>query len=573
MTVTETRPAAAAETSVSTEPLPPAEPSGLAGFLATGDHKKIGRTYIVFALIALLVTTIMNLVLSVERVGQEGFEIFDAETYFQALTVSSQTLVFMVILPLFIGLGIYITPLQVGARTIAFPRAAAASLWGFILGSALVIASYGINGGPGGGDAEAVDLWILSSGVLVASLGLGAVCVVTTVLTLRTPGMSLDRIPPFSWSMLVSGVLWLFTLPVMLGLFLLIYLDHRYGRIAIGGNYDLYGWLHWTIRPPQVFLWALPVFGILGEIVPVMARQRQRLYRTMMTMVGIVGMLGFGAWTVAVWQGLTVDVQGAAEVFGVYDNWLFLATLVVIGLPMLIILGGLTDTVVRGHGARLTAPLVYAGLAALLVFGAAVAAAVSVVESFQLLETTWMQGVSSLVLLGAVLAGLGGIQYWSVKIWGKALPDGSALVTALIIAAGAVIVAAGEFVAGVYDQPDILLIAANPATAPFNGVLVVRGAVDTGNIAATVGWAIVMLGAAVFVLTMIGALVAKNKGKADPDPWDGQTLEWATASPPVHGNFDQVPLVISEAPLLDTREAGEVSESVEAGDSGEGGDG
>lgn len=560
MTVTETRPEAADEAPAATEPFPSAEPSGLGGFLATGDHKKVGRSYIVFSLVALLATTISNLLLSVERVDQEGLSIFDTDTYFQALTANSQALVFMVVLPLFIGLGIYITPLQVGARTVAFPRAAAASLWGYILGSGLVIASYAINGGPGGGDAEAVDLWILSNGILSLSLALGALCVVTTVLTLRTPGMSLDRIPPFSWSMVVAGVLWLFTLPVLLGLLALMYLDHRYGRIAIGGNFELYQWLHWTVRPPQVFLWTLPAFGLLGEIVPVMAGARQRLYKTMMTLVGLVGVLGFGAWTVAVWRGLALDVQSAADAFGVYDNWLFLGTLLVIGLPMLLIFGGLTDTIIRGKGVRFTASLVYADLAGLLLLGAAVAAAISIFESLDLLQSTWMQGVSSLALLGGVLAGLGGVHYWSVKIWGKALPDGAGFVTASIVAVGALLVAIGELVAGAYDQADLLLVGANPATAPFNGVLVVSSSVDTGNIAATVGWGIVVLGVAVFVFSFVGALVTGGDGPADSDPWDGQTLEWAADSPPIAGNFEEVALVTSATPLFDEREAGDAGE-------------
>ncbi len=557
MTLTETRPEAADEAPAATEPLPPAEPTGFVRFLATGDHKKIGRTFIVFSLLALLATTIMGLVLSVERVDHGGFEVLDIDTYFQALTMSAQALVFMVVMPLFVGLGIYITPLQVGARTVAFPRAAAASMWGFLLGSVLVVASYAINGGPGGGDAEAVDLWIVSCGILVASLALGALCVVATVLTLRTPGMSLDRIPPFSWSMLVAGILWLLSLPVMLGLLLMIYLDHRYGRTLMGGNFDLYQWLHWTIRPPQVFLWALPAFGILGEIVPVMAQARQRHYKTMMTLVGLVGVLGFGAWTVAVWRGLALDVHGAAEAFGVYDEWLFLGVLVLIGLPMLLVFGGLTDTAIRGKDLRVTAPLVYADLAGLLLLGAAIGAAASTVEAFGLLETTWMQGVSSLALIGAVLAGLGGVHYWGVKIWGKALPDGAGFVTAGVIAAGAVIVAIGELVAGIYDQPDVLLVAANPASAPFDGVLVVRDSVDTGNIVATIGWGIVTLGVAVFLLSFIGVLIAKAKDKttAEADPWDGQTLEWATSSPPVSGNFAEVALVTSAAPLLDGCEA------------------
>lgn len=554
MTLTETSPELAAETSVA--PVPSAEPDGLAAYLGTGDHKKLGRLFIVLSLLYILAGTVGGAVLSVEQVDQGGFDVLDADSYFQALTLGGIGLVFLGVLPLLLGLAVYVVPLQVGSRSIAFPRAAAAAFWGYVFGGALFIGSYAINGGPGGGEAQAVDLWMLAFGMIALSLMLGALCVVTTVITLRTPGMYLDRVPFFSWSMVVAGTLWLLSIPVLLAALLLGYLDHRYGRLGLGGNYDLYPWYHWAIRQPQVFLYAIPALGIIAEIVPVMAGTRQRFTKTIMTLIGIAGALAFGAYAVGLWAELVVAVpvlEVSTSDWPIYSNWVFVAAALVLPLPILLLLGGWVDTFVRGDQRSFGAPLVFSLASGLLLLAGTSAAAAAVIEPFDLLPTSWSNGVATLAIGSALLAGLGGLQYWGIKIWGRSVAPGAGLLAALLVTLGVVLVAGGQMIAGVYDQPDLVTVAANGAAASFDGVLEVRGAVDTGNLISTAGWVALAGGIVIFGLGLIGALVKSVGDEPDADPWGGHTLEWATSSPPPPANFTEVALVTSAAPLLDGR--------------------
>ena len=141
--------------------------------------------------------------------------------------------------------------MQVGANTIAFPRAAAMAFWGWLIGSGLVVAAYAVDGGPVGSRAKAVDLSYAGLALVLAALIVATVCVLTTVIALRTPGLWLDRMPMFSWSMVVAGTLWLLTLPVLLANILLIYIDHHYGRPALFGiGSNQWPQLSWAFAQP-----------------------------------------------------------------------------------------------------------------------------------------------------------------------------------------------------------------------------------------------------------------------------------------------------------------------------------
>jgi cytochrome o ubiquinol oxidase subunit 1 len=555
MTLTETRPETAAE--IQLVPPPQPEPGGFAAYLGTGDHKKLGRLFIGVALLWLVASVIGGLVVGFEQVDQGGFDVFESDTYFQASTLVAQGLVFLGLLPLLLGIAIYVVPLQVGSRSIAFPRAVAASFWGYVVGGGMVVGAYLGNGGPGGGEEQAVDLWILSFAILVTSLLVGAMAVATTVVTLRTPGMYLDRVPIFSWSMLVSSTLWIVTLPVLLAALFFGYLDHHYGRVGLGGNYDLYPWYHWAIRQPQVFLYSIPALGIIAEVIAVMAGARQRLYKTTMALVAAAGVLAFGAYTMGLWAGLVEAVPVldiSTSDWPAYSNWVFAGALLTLPLPILLLLGGCADTVIRGRDRQLGAPLVLALVSGLLLLTGASAAALAVFEPLDLLPTSWSAGVAAMAVGAGVLGGLAGLQYWSVKIWGKQIANGAGMLVALLGLGGVLLLGGGQMLAGVYDQPDLITVAANGASGAFTGELDVRDAVDTGNLISVLGWAALAAALLVFGLALVGAAVrpAGDDGAPD-DPWNGHTLEWATASPPPAGNFDAIALVTSEAPLLDAR--------------------
>ena len=158
------------------------------------------------------------------------------DTVDQIASLGQTMLVLLFAIPLFIGIATYVSPLQVGARTVAFPRAAAMAFWGWVLGSGMLIAGYAINGGPGGGRPKAVDLSFMGLAFVIASICVASVCLLTTIIAMRTAGLWMSRLPLFSWSIVVACSLWLFTLPVLLGNVLLVYIDHHYGTGTVLGD-------------------------------------------------------------------------------------------------------------------------------------------------------------------------------------------------------------------------------------------------------------------------------------------------------------------------------------------------
>ncbi|MCZ7628102.1 MAG: cbb3-type cytochrome c oxidase subunit I [Microthrixaceae bacterium] len=184
--------------------------------IGTGDHTSLGRMFVGFSLLLLVVGLAIRLVVGIDFATDNG--VFGS--YLPMVDVSSLiALVFLGVLPALLGLAIVIVPLQVGSPSIAFPRAAALSLWAWLVSSGIFVTSIALDGGVGGGDYDAAALGNISFGVMMASLGLAAVCVATTVLAHRPAGMSLARVPLFAWSMLVAASIWIVTFGAAPGLY------------------------------------------------------------------------------------------------------------------------------------------------------------------------------------------------------------------------------------------------------------------------------------------------------------------------------------------------------------------
>src|SRR4051794_29675879 len=187
------------------------EPAGLAAIVGTGDHKVIGRMWITFSLI-FGVGVFIAAALSAwaqTQASNDAFALADQE--FQFFTAARIGMVFLFLVPLFIGIATVICPLQVGASTIAFPRAAASAFWAWLTGSIVLVTAYAVNGGVGGPTLKdgslnkGVDLAFVGLGLMIIALLLATVCILTTIVALRTPGMDFFRVPLFSWSMVVAG--------------------------------------------------------------------------------------------------------------------------------------------------------------------------------------------------------------------------------------------------------------------------------------------------------------------------------------------------------------------------------
>lgn len=538
MTATETQTDDRPEAGAAPVLAPPPDLPGLAGLVSTSDHKKIGRLFVAGSILYGLAAAVVGVLLGAERVNGDvtpglgddsTLDLLDLDTFAQTFTFHSITGLFLLLLPLWLGIALVVCPLQIGARTMAFPRAALAAFWGWFLGGGILIASFIANGGPFGGEEQAVDLFLVSLALVVGSLLVATLCVVATVLTLRARGMTLERTPVFSWSMVAAGTMWLLTLPVFLANLFVFWLDHKYGSRTLASNVLLYGPMRWVFQHPQVFAFAVPVLGLAGDVVPVFARIRQRLNGVILGAIAAFAVLGFGALT----NGFAAGVGDDVSLAGI--------TLLAV-LPILALLALWGDSLRRGR-LRFDSPLLYAlGSVALLELGV-VAAAASVIDPFDLDATRHFGvGVSHTVLLAAGLLGaFGALHYWAPKIFGRVVSEGGGRVVFALLFLGGALVAAPDLVAGVVE-----------AVADTGDDI--SGTLEALNAVSAAGGVLVSLGVLAFLANL--AASPRDHERAG-DPYDGHTLEWATASPPAALNFDaEPPAVTDERPLLADADAG-----------------
>src|SRR6476469_3770320 len=214
---------------------PSARMSSVGEWLTTTDHKLIGRSFIGVSFVGLLGAIVVAALLGIERIDAQA-AMLDVNSIPQLFSIYRIGLTFIVLVPLLLGIAIAVVPLQLGARSLTFPRLAAAGFWTWFFGSVLVVIAIASNGGPGGGDSRFVRLFLAGMIVVVLGLAAAAASVATTILTTRSPGMNMRRIPLFSWSALVGALGLLVVLPALAGALIYTYVDYQYGRAGFGGN-------------------------------------------------------------------------------------------------------------------------------------------------------------------------------------------------------------------------------------------------------------------------------------------------------------------------------------------------
>jgi len=527
MAITETRPATVGELAPP-EPerfvgLPDHDPGGFAGFLGTGDHKGLGVAYLVLASLFGLGSLVLDLLFHAEQASH----FLPKDSIDQIFTLGRVGGVFLFAIPMFLGLATYITPLQVGANTVAFPRAAAAAFWGWLIGSGVLIAAYAINGGPDGGGFKAVDLFYVALALIIVSLLTASVCLVTTVIALRAPGLWLTRVPLFSWSVVVAATLWLLTLPVVLANLVVLYLDHHYGTGAAFAA-DQFAHLGWIFGVPQLYVIAIPVLGAVSDVVATMAGVRQGHRGLMMCAIGAFGILSFGAYAQPAFDPL------------IWNEALYVGMGVLIVLPVLVLVAGWAVTLKSGKPG-VQSPLLFAFGAAALMLLSVAAGAVFVIRPFDLHGAGWAEqgfvlppyasGLFLLVLSAAVLGASAGLTFWAPKLFGRFARESLARLAALV---GLL----GGLVAGLP-----LLI--------YGFALKASGLADSAkflNGTSAVGTALVI----VALVLVWSSLLGRNGEALSNDAWGrGQSLEWITSSPPGDANFGVLPRIESAEPVLD----------------------
>jgi len=511
--------------------------SSVADWLTTTDHKRIGRMFIAVSLAALLGAVAVAALLGIERIDAQA-AMLDINTIPQLFAIYRVALTFIVLVPLLLGIAVAVVPLQLGARSLTFPRLAAAGFWTWLVGSALVVYSIAANGGPGGGNSRFVGLFLVGHIVLLLGLLAAVGSLATTLLTARAPGMNMRRVPLFSWSVLVGVLGLLLVLPAVIGALIYNYVDYRYARVAFGGNQAINNWIGFGFSQPATFVYAIPVFGFAAEVIAVASGRRMPMRGVVFTGIGLVGITA--ALGAVLQQPADLSRNISHMSFG---RWLsdvlpyaMFNLLPILGGFIVIALGAMA---LRGGRPRLIAPLVFGLLGALMVFVGIAASAIYYIGDAQLGGTVFEEGTWLYIVYGAVLSALGAITYWGPKLWGRIIPDKLALPIAALGFIATVLASLPYLIAGFAKQP------ANASEFDYSGPQ------NLWNGLAAAGHVLMF----VTVLAFIGLAVRSfTKGaNAGDDPWDAHTLEWATSSPAPYANFADVHSVASAEPLLDLK--------------------
>ena len=519
--------------------------NGLLQWISTVDHKQIGIMYLWTTLLFFLVGFCEALLMRIQ-LGTPENTFLSPEAYNQIFTMHGTTMIFLVLTPMLIGFATYLLPLMIGANEMAYPRLNALSFWLVLFGGLLLYFSFLAGGAPQVGwfsypplseatysSSPGVNYWAISLLLMgIGSVGAALNFVVTT-LTMRIPGMTLTKLPLFVWMVFVNSFLILAAFPVLnAGLVMLLIdrlLSAHFFNAVTGGNPVMWQHLFWTFGHPEVYILALPAFGIMSEVIPVFSRKPIFGYEFVAASSVAITLLSFGVWAhhmFAVGMGNTV-------------NTFFAATSMLIAIPTGIKIFNWVATM-WGGSIRLTTSMLFA-MAFLVDFtlGGLSGVGFAIVPiDWRLTDTYFVVAHIHYVFLGGTLtAGLAGAYYWFPKITGRMLSERIGKWNFWLFVIGF----NGTFFVfhflgllgmprRVFTYPDL----------PYLGSL---------NLFSTCSAFI--LGVAVF-LFFINILYSLRKGDpAGDNPWNAWTLEWFTTSPVSLRNFDTIPLVRSRRPLWD----------------------
>ncbi|MYE67584.1 MAG: cytochrome ubiquinol oxidase subunit I, partial [Acidimicrobiia bacterium] len=286
--------------------------TGWKSWLFTVDHKRIGIMYGAAALVFLVIGGIEALLIRLQ-LAVPGGNVLSEDAYNQVFTMHGVTMVFLVIMPMAAAFANYLLPLQIGARDVAFPRLNAFSLWAFLAGGIFLNTSWFLGGAPDGGwfgyapnsglvysPSNGMDFYALGLQIAgIASL-VSAINLITTVLNMRAPGMTLFRMPVLTWMLLVVQFLLLFAIPVITVALFLLTFDRLFGanffNVAAGADPLLWQHLFWIFGHPEVYILILPAFGIMSEVIPVFSRKPIFGYPFMVFSGIAIGFMGWGVW-------------------------------------------------------------------------------------------------------------------------------------------------------------------------------------------------------------------------------------------------------------------------------------
>ena len=531
---------------------------GIGVWLTTTDHKRIGILYIGSSLVFFLIAVSFAMLMKTQLIQPE-MTFLSGEAYNQIFSMHGTTMVFLFAMPMLIGLANYLVPLQIGARDMAFPRMNALSYWVFLFGGLLLYSSFFFGGALDTGwfsyapltlkaysPHDGVTFWTISLVLLGGSSIMGAINFIVTSLRFRAKGMGLWQMPIFSVATFINSFLILFAFPSLTAAIAMLYLDRQYGTSFFdpvgGGDPVIWQHLFWFFGHPEVYILILPAFGIMSEVVPVFSRKPLFGRASMIVMLVIIGFLGFIVWAHHMFT------TGLPTLF----NVIMAGTSMLIAIPTGVKIFNWLATM-WGGALRFTTSLLFAcGLIALFTIGGITGVMQAAVPFDWQAEDTYfiVAHLHNVLIAGTVFAVFAGIYYWFPKVTGRFLNDRIGKWQFWMTIIGFSVTFLPMYALGLMGMPR----------------RVYTYAPDVGwgslNLVSSIGGYFLATSFLLFLFNLVRS--ARSGEVAGDNPWHAWTLEWATSSPPPHGNFTALPPITSERPLWDVEHAGESGDAAAA---------
>jgi cytochrome c oxidase subunit I len=523
---------------------------GWLSWVSSVDHKQLGIMYLLGAFIFFLVAGVLALLMRVQLAVPNN-HFLSPQVFNQFFTMHGTTMIFLVVVPLLVGFATYMVPLMIGARDMAFPRLNALSFWVQIFGGLMLYFSFATSGINGGAPAvgwfsyaplsetaysygPGVNYWILGLlGIGIGTLTAG-INLMATIISMRAPGMSIQRLPLFVWMTLITGFLIVVVMPILnAGLVMLLadrLLNAHFFRADTGGSAVLWQHVFWAFGHPEVYIMVLPAFGIISEVIPVFSGKPIYGYDFVAASTLAIAFLSLTVWA---HHMFAVGLGHAFDLF-------FAICSMAISVPTGIKIFNWTATMYQGRVRFTTAMLFAVSFLLMFTIGGLSGIAFAVVPiDWQLTDSYFVVAHFHYVLFGgSAFALFAGVYYWFPKIAGRMLDERWGKVHFWLTFIGFNLTFMIQHVLGMLGMPRRVFT--YPALPGWEAM----------NMISTVG--AFVLAFAVLIL-MINIAISLRSGKiAGDNPWDAWTLEWATTSPPPPENFTHgVPPIRGRRPLWD----------------------
>jgi cytochrome c oxidase subunit 1 len=515
-------------------------------WITTTDHKRIGVLYMGTTMLFMLVAGLLAMAIRTQ-LARPGETLIGAHAYNQIFTLHGTAMIFLVIAPFALGLANYLIPLQIGAPDMAFPRLNATSYWMFLFGGLIIFAGAATNeGAAAAGWTSYVplseitistglgqDFWIVGLAMVSVASIVTALNFVTTAFIFRAPGMTMWRLPIFTWEMIATALLIFMAFPSLTATLLMLFVDRRLGGHvfdpANGGSPILYQHLFWFFGHPEVYVLILPYFGVISEVISTFSGRPMFGYTGMVLAAFAIAGLSMGVW--------------AHHMFttGAVNNPFFSFVSFLIAVPTGIKFFNWICTM-WGGSIRFMTPMLYAigFLMNFLLGGVTGVMVASPPVDFQAQDSYFVVAHFHYTIGGGSLfALLAALYYWWPKVFGWMLDERLGKIGFWLTFVGFNVTFMPMFFMGLFGMPRRAYTYAD------------AGALPALNLIATIGAYLMLIAALLFVANII--VSARRRVPAGNDPWDANTLEWATTSPPPEHNFESLPPIRSARPLWDLK--------------------